>query len=303
MPYPTLIAPTFSRTNLSWMNFLHDNGYVVLENILTVEERRVFWETFIHDFQCLTPDFKFNDTDTWCKNTYPGMFDKGICTYNGIGQANFSWFIRTRPCIKEIFSKLFDTDDLMVSMDAFSLFFSNSQISESWHHIDQNPRSKLLCYQGAYNYFKVGENDAGFVCAPKSHLHVPSVSHKRNWVQIPSGSPWNQKVIKLLIPENSFVIWNSRTIHANTGMTHQHKELNRLSVLINMLPRSYSNKEYRERRIEIYKKGLTSNHWANKASIIRPPKCISKEYETKNINTLTPTLDNGCIPIERKQLL
>ena len=158
-----------------------------------------------------------------------------MCVFNGFGQSNFSWFLRTHPNILEIYSKLLKTRDLITSLDGFSLVVSNKQQSKSWHHVDQNPQNDILSYQASYNYFKVDENDAGFVIAPKSHLEFkPEVSHKRNWIKVPIDSMWNEKVLKLCIPENCFTIWNSKTIHANTGITKKHKitKINRLTVYI-----------------------------------------------------------------------
>ena len=134
----------------------------------------------------VSPNFDFDDQKTWDISTYPGIFGKSMYLFNGFGQSNFSWFLRTHPNILEIYSKLLKTRDLITSLDGFSLVVSNKQQSKSWHHVDQNPQNDILSYQASYNYFKVDENDAGFVIAPKSHLEFkPEVSHKRNWIKVP----------------------------------------------------------------------------------------------------------------------
>ena len=305
MPYTNNTPPVFTINDTNnWKDYLLENGFVVIKDILNIDEKALFWNLFKTDFKYVSPDFDFNDKTTWTIKNYPGMFGKGICPYNGLGQSNFSWFIRTNPKIKEIYSKLFDTDDLITSIDAFSLFFTKKQKSKSWHHIDQNPKNKLTCYQGAYNYFKVGENDAGFVVAPGSHkLFNPKVKHKNNWIMVPDDSEWHSKVVKILIPHNCFTLWNSRTIHANTGMLKNTIEFNRLTIYVTLMPREYSNGENRQKKIEAYKNGDTCSHWANKCVIKRYPFGFKKQHELKNLCKLLPYLENNCIPEQRKKML
>ena len=68
------------------------------------------------------------------------------------------------------------------------------------------------------------------------------------------------KVVKLLIPENCFVIWNSKTIHANTGISNSNSDnLDELPVYITLLP-SLSSEENRQKKIEAYLNGDTCSH-------------------------------------------
>ena len=80
---------------------------------------------------------------------------------------------------------------------------------------------------------------------------------------------WNEKVLKLCIPENCFTIWNSKTIHANTGITKKHKitKINRLTVCILMLPRELQSEKIRKKRIEARINGKTCSHWSNKCEL------------------------------------
>ena len=95
MSYPILNPKVFSIGNFdNWKLFLEQNGYVVIGDILSNSEQITFWNHFKNDFNNVSPNFDFNDKTTWSIKTYPGMFAKGICPYNGLGQSNFSWLIR-----------------------------------------------------------------------------------------------------------------------------------------------------------------------------------------------------------------
>ena len=303
MNYKNIIPTLFKYDDYQWSNYLAEHGYVVIKDILKFNERDIFWKLFKNDLMEVSPNFRFEEKNTWTEESYPGIFDKGIIPFNGLGQSNFSWFLRTNSKIQSLYQHLFNIDDLVVSMDAFSLFFCKSQQSEIWNHLDQNPKNEYLCYQGAYNYFEVDEDDSGFIVAPTSHLlFKPEVKHKKNWINIPSDSEWNKKMIKLLIPENCFVIWNSRTIHANVGMTKA-DEINRLTVYITYMPRNYSTKENTEKRVEAYLNGETCTHWANKCVIKKIPWDLKTDHENKKFNKLEPLIKNNNIPINRKKML
>ena len=104
MSYPQITPKVFQINQyLEWNKYLDQNGYVVIGNILSNSEREIFWKSFKSDFNVVSPNFNFDDKLTWSIKTYPGMFGKGICPYNGLGQSNFSWQIRTHPNIKEIY--------------------------------------------------------------------------------------------------------------------------------------------------------------------------------------------------------
>ena len=303
MNYKNIIPTLFKYDDYQWSNYLAEHGYVVIKDILKFNERDIFWKLFKNDLMEVSPNFRFEEKNTWTEESYPGIFDKGIIPFNGLGQSNFSWFLRTNSKIQSLYQHLFNTDELVVSMDAFSLFFCKSQQSEIWNHLDQNPKNKFLCYQGSYNYFEVDNDDSGFIVAPTSHLHFkPEVKHKNNWINVPEDSEWNNKMVKLLIPKNCFVIWNSRTIHANIGMNKE-IEINRLTVYITYMPRTCSTDENTTKRIEAYLNGKTCTHWANKCVITKIPWNLITKHENKNLNNLQPLLENSNIPLNRKRLL
>ena len=307
MTYRTLHPKVFgSDESDDWKSFLEDEGYVVIGNILSEEKRTQFFQMFKEDFATISPDFNTEDKDTWTIDTYPGMFGKGMCVFEGLGQSNFSWLVRTDETVNRIYQSIFRTDDLVTSLDGCSVFVSTKQQGKSWHHIDENPQNPILCYQGAYNYFGVGEDDAGFVVAPTSHRsYKPEVKHKKDWIMVEDDSEWHQKGVKLCIPENCFTLWNSRLIHANTGI-HKKKpvtEINRLTVYATLMPRYLSSEKNREERVKAYRSGDACSHWANKCEIKRYPWGFGPRHKKKNLFRLEPKLIEGEIPPERLAIL
>ena len=134
MSYNCITPPTFDVNNYNnWSEFLEHEGYVVIRDILNSEEKNDFFMTFKQDFNTLSPDFNFDDPNTWSIKTYPGMFGKGMCVFNGTGQSNFMWKLRLNSKIQSIYKNIYNTDELITSLDGFSFFFSKKQKTKSFN--------------------------------------------------------------------------------------------------------------------------------------------------------------------------
>ena len=287
-----------------WKKHLDEEGYAVISSILTDDEYEESIDLFKKDWKFVSPKFDFEDTKTWGIENTPMMYSKGMVVFSGFGQSDFMWSLRTNPIIKDIFKKIHDTEELVTSLDGFSVYLSNKQKSKSWLHIDQNPKNPMYCIQGQYNFLPVTEEDAGFIVVPKSHLEfTPDIKHNKSWILCP-GDEHLEKCKKLLIPKNCFTLWNSRLVHANEGMTKKTVELNRLTAYISYLPKSIQTKENLEKRIQAYKNSDTTSHWSNLCEIKKYPFGFGPTYEKRGYNKIIPMLnEEGDIPDERFELL
>lgn len=304
--YPTISPQIFNTSQSEAIReHLNQEGYVVIGNILTISEQATFLDTFTADLKTVSPKFSLTDKSTWTIKQYPGMYGKGACVFNGFGQSDFMWTLRTNKQIQSIFKKIYQEDELVVSMDGFSLFVNKNQTSKRWHHVDQNPFNEVVSYQSAYNYLPVKPESAGFVIAPTSHIdYVPAVKHQRDWILIPKDSPWNSKVVKLLLPKNCLTIWNSKAIHANVGKMVKSDTIDRLSFYIAYLPKRLRTTEVQLKRIQAYKESKTCSHWSNQCQIKRYPFGFKKNYEKKGLGAITATLNSaGNIPTDRLKLI
>lgn len=311
----TFNPPLFSLENESdWKTHLHEEGYVVINNIISDRERSEYFKQFAIDWNHVSPKFDFEDVKTWGIEHTPMMYGKGQAVFNGFGQSDFMWNLRLSPNIQDIFKRIHKTDDLAVSLDGFSVFLSEKQKSKSWLHIDQNPANTIYSIQGSYNFMKVGEEDAGFLVVPKSHINFnPSVSHKKNWIL--TGEEFVKQAVKLLIPKNCFTLWNSKLIHSNIGMKKSCKKLshdktkninqiNRLTAYITYLPKHLQSINIIEDRKKAYLNSDTTSHWANKCEIKRYPWGFGKRYTERGYNTIISRVDeNGKIPEDRLKLI
>ena len=90
---------------------------------------------------------------------------------------------------------------------------------------------------------------------------------------------------KLLIPGNCFVLWNSKTIHASTGMTKGTTGLDRVTAYITYLPKYLRTKEMKKRK---------QAYWTQELHLIGPINVNLKlihldfksQYESKGFTEL-----------------
>lgn len=293
---------------VNWKSYLDINGYVVLNDVISKEDTEIALNLFKNEITQVSPNFKWDDTSTMINSNTPMVWSKSSVVFNGFGQSDSNWHIRLNSKTKNVFQKVYNDDDLVVSFDGFSLFLSDTQKSESWIHQDQRPSDKRLSYQGILNLFECNEHDAGFICVPKTHkTYIPKTNNNSDWCMVPKDSILHKETLKLLTPERSLILFNSKLVHANIGMSKNHPKgvhLNRLSCYITFVPRNRQTKEVKDERIKGYYNGISTSHWADRCEIKQIPFYLKSKYASYNFNTIKPKLTNdNKIPNERYVLI
>ena len=308
-PIPNCFTPpTFVKTDVDgWKAFLEKEGYVVIKDMIDGPQIEELFDQFKKDWTDVSPKFDFGDKTTWGIENTPMMYNKGVAVFTGFGNSELMWKLRLNSDIQSLFKHIHRTDDLVVSLDGFSVFLSSKQKSNPWLHVDQHPTNPIYSVQGAYNFNAVSADDAGFVVVPGSHntFVPPPTKTNKDWI-IVDPEAFGKVAVKLCIPENCFTFWNSKLIHANTGITKKKKtpEFNRLTAYIAYLPKTLRDDATRKQRIQAYLDSQTTSHWANKCQIKRYPWGFGPRFETRGFIPLKASLtDDGKIPEERLKLL
>jgi len=143
--------------------YLEQHGYAVFTNVLSKEEiekaEELFWDYIEGIPERMGMDLKAlqeylqggwprrGEPSTWDTKFWPADPKTGIIWRYGAGQSPFSWYIRTRPKVKAVFSAIWETDDLLTSFDGFNVFrpWQNKpewKTQPSWFHLDQNAVTK-----------------------------------------------------------------------------------------------------------------------------------------------------------------
>lgn len=142
----------FDLNDLSWREFLATEGFVVIRGIVSTDEishaRKLFWDHLEREKLGLSR----LDVSTW---DMIGNSRHGIQFDGAIIQSEAGWFLRGLPTVKRCFSLLWETEDLLVSMDS-PIIWRPWWLKGQWKpvteglHLDQNPFKKPHrdCVQG-----------------------------------------------------------------------------------------------------------------------------------------------------------
>lgn len=125
---------------MSFIEDLEQNGYAIVENILTPEEVSYALDEFRS---------WLNSYDQ-IKKIHNKVSPHGIFKHFEAGHQRHSWFIRTRGSVQDVFKKLWNTEELVVSFDG-NCWIDEKTVKKdnAWTHTDQAPDKRgLKCYQG-----------------------------------------------------------------------------------------------------------------------------------------------------------
>lgn len=180
----------------SYLQDLEDLGYCIIPHVLSQEETEKLYDRVWTEFiEKAWPLCKKTGRDHW-KEFFPNHGK--LCIFAGpAGQTQVMWDLRQDPRILEPFAQIWNTYDLIVSMDGMS-FMCPIEIREEghdepWPHVDQtilrrkdnfvhsnSPpidfisesflKTKPFTVQGQFLFEDSFEGDGGFFCIPKSHL-------------------------------------------------------------------------------------------------------------------------------------
>ena len=286
-----------------WLNHLETEGYVVLAEAISPELAEKAKTMFLNEIHTISPGFNPVEPTTWTTENTPIVWGKGSATFKGMAQSDSNWLLRTESKARLAFAKAYglEPDQLATSFDGFSLFVDKKQQSKPWPHQDQRSSDKRRSIQGVLNLLPCGELDAGFICVPRSHVEYNAPDQKTDWVLLPEDSHYQHKLVKLIVPGRSLILFHSKLIHANTGMSKKHpagQSLNRLSAYITFVPKERQTLEAKKKRLAGYHTGNCTSHWADRYEEKKLPFHIAGRFKT--YNHLKPRLEeDGSIPQDR----
>lgn len=302
---------------------LEENGFQVVENILESD----MCDRLVQDMKnwmvaARHPWVKADDVTTWTPSNLVYLLKRFICQQYGAGQAEWSWEVRQHPRVYDLFSRLWQEKELLVSFDAFSLgapheltgarlYAADSvkkqktsnmeeKVNEAvnknrWDHFDQaQEKQGRWCIQGMAALIGIGAEDACFSVWKYSHhffseycqafpakdkkddgqnitkegiawltRQVYCVMHGKNKCNVGTCThAKHPELIRVVMPKGSIVLWDSRAAHfAGQPIAARKDPVWRATVYTCFMPKRFARPEVVKRRIELFRKGVSTNHW------------------------------------------
>ena len=270
----------------SFINDLKTKGYAVVPNVLSSEEcekaNEGLWK-WLGEFS--ENKIKRDDPTTWEINWPYNMGKKGIIQQYKIAHTQFVWDVRQNPKVKKVFERIWSDDDLLSSYDGINVQIPPEitkkyadPLGIEWHHMDQSTtRPDFECIQGFIDINGTDLEDGCLIVREKSHLLVSeyakqfNIQSKKDWVKLePDHNKWydekGSKPIRVTCPQGSLVLWDSRTVHANsTALKSRNKpDKFRFVIYTCMTPRKLANDTCLRKKQHYYNEGRVTSHWPHK---------------------------------------
>lgn len=270
-------SPRFTADDPDMLRYLQENGYVVVRDVASGADleraRLLLWE-----FLGVSAGWSQRRPSTWTDDSFQkiGNMYRGIVNGRGAGQSDLSWYIRTLPCVRQCFEKIWSTSELITSFDGLNVFrpWNHGFLKTvgGWYHVDQG-RTKLGLHsvQGLVSLYNQGPHTGGLVVVPGSHLrHAELVAQAQDdvdFIAVPQDSQLLAELPRRLVScqAGDLVLWDSRCVHCNTPAvrmpTCRRDELLRACVYVCMTPKAWATEGTLEDRRKGYEIRMTSSHY------------------------------------------
>jgi len=313
------IVPRFDLDDVAALQYLDDNGIVVFKNIASPQEVQKGLDLAWDYIEKAIPGVKRNDVNSYNSPNWPKSAS-GIISGDGAGHSDLLWFVRGLDKVKQVFTKVWNTTDLITSFDGFGFHRPWEYNPEwktkdgYWYHLDQNGITKpgKTCVQGLMNFLPAGETDGGLIVVPKSHKIFNKIFETRSHLKdrgdfVPLADDlqfWDKEFkeaglecIKICCQPGDFVLWDSRIIHCNCSASTARPiptdgtilPPRRLVTYVCMTPASRITEELKAARVKFFNDGQTTSHW--------PEDCV---YEERRKNTRPDYVPPTLTPAQKK---
>ncbi len=242
---------------MDFLSELQQKGYCIIENVLSEEEINTALQYF-HEWL---------NSNEKMKIIHNKIDPHGIFKHHRAGHTKHAWYIRTRENVQNIFKKIWNTDELVVSYDGCCWLDKDIKKKDNiWTHTDQAPvKTGLRCYQGFVSF--TDNITRTIVVYENSHeLHEKygkdrNITSAKDWLLIDHDYLKEIEHLKRVVPikAGSLFIWDSRTFHQNQYGTNPEE---RIVQYVSYLPKSGRSEKMRQKRLKYFLEKRTTSHWA-----------------------------------------
>lgn len=254
-----------------WRGHLHEHGYVVVGGALRAEQTEGALEEMWGLMEALAP-VRRDDEATWSRSAnWPPMLHGGMIQY--LGHTPLQW--RLRELCAPVYARYYglEPEELATSFDGLCMMHSARRYKRvgdlmSFLHTDQSPRRKgEWSIQGLVTLTESGADDGGLVVVPGTHLEHEAFfeghanqGQKADWYKLGEAekAPYADRVRKVEARAGDFLMWDSRTLHANAVPTRPGSV--RACAYVCMLPQRRLGEALHRKRRSAFEERRTSTH-------------------------------------------
>jgi len=277
-------TPRFSADDALWLEHLNAEGYAVVASVAD-DEALVSAERLLWDFLEKWTPWRRATPSTWTDQGFEqiGSVQNGIMNGAGAGQSDFVWHLRTLPTVRQVFEKIWETSNLIVSFDGANVFrpwhagFRKTVCG--WWHVDQGRgKQGRHAVQGFVSLYEANGKTGGLTVIPRSHLRFGEVVEDQQNPSIDYCTVQPYSAILHELPRRlvccqpgDLVLWDSRTVHANAPAPEEPvgpaDRLLRAVAYVCMTPASFAPEDIKRGRRAAYEYRFSTSHWPHKLDL------------------------------------
>ncbi|KAL3440561.1 hypothetical protein BJX65DRAFT_300404 [Aspergillus insuetus] len=261
-----------------WRDDFFKNGYVVIKGAISAEKAAYYRSKTMGWVQSFDLGLDYDDKSTWTKDHLPYNFKSMYLNYCAAHE-KFMWEARSEPSIIEPFTKLWGTNELLVSFDGFNVTLPGQKDADftPWPHVDQSPKRKgLACAQGLLNLTPAGPRDGGLllmegsaplfdqffkVFPPEKEGGMSERQYDFFGFKMEHLSWFEERgcrLIKVCVDPGDLIIWDSRTLHY---ARLPESETIRSVIYITYTPAALGKPEDIKHKAELFHRFEGTTHW------------------------------------------
>ncbi|ETS76416.1 hypothetical protein PFICI_11803 [Pestalotiopsis fici W106-1] len=276
-PFPDILSEDYPdfRAEIS------KNRFAVIKNAVP-RERAIQYEAKAHAWlNSFEAGLDLDDPSTWLAENLPLANSIGSYAHYCVAHEKFVWEARQEPGVLDAFSKLWETDRLLVSFDSLNVTLPNRRDTprrEPWEHIDQSPlRRGVHCVQGIINLSPSGPEDGGLVVFPGSHklndefFDAKSRTDKESWQPLKDVYLFGADELKwfasrgvvahkVCAEPGDLIMWDSRTIHYGAEPTERSSQI-RTVIYATYSPAALASPDQLKLKREAFQSYSGTSHW------------------------------------------
>ena len=186
-----------------WLGRLREQGFAVIKDIASEEQvtegKALLWDWL----ESLGSGISRHNPTTWGNANWPGPLALGFAPTHGGGQCQAAWHFRGLPRVKEAFAAIWETNDLICSLDSPILWrpwwagAPQRAGDVTWEprteglHCDQNPHTRrgFHCVQGMIPLCAVTPDIGGLEVVPRTHDDATQ-AYLREEYSVRAGIDW-----------------------------------------------------------------------------------------------------------------
>lgn len=256
-------------------DILTEDGVVIVNGVLSATEIATGVDLFWQALGEMNPLIKRDAPASWRNQNWPRSLSTGMIQEGGMSGSKFMWYARTRPNVVKLYETLYESSDLIVSLDTCRVVRGQNTSHTVPLHVDQHIRgafNHINGFQSGIQFTDSGPYDAGFSCVVGSHHHhenlfkYPLISEQKgNHIVIPKDHSIRGAVTPDL-KAGSVVLWNMRLVHGvSTGpekTSAPRSNTITLTAFASYFPRRMQIHKDLPFRLNAAKSGSPNTHWA-----------------------------------------